>query len=100
MVVNSQPTRKPAQTVDDLSNAMMANGVANQVRVLNDAIKDNRIYQARMNAVCDAEAQRLGAKIPAAKSGEDDVNVFTNSPVTSPTPVRSEEHTSELQSLS
>ena len=85
MTLNSNG-KTPAQTIDDLSTAMMADGVANQARARNDAANDRQRYRARMNAVSDAQAKQFGATVSEPK-GEDEVNVFTNSPITHPAPI-------------
>jgi hypothetical protein len=82
----------PRRTIADLATGAMAFEGARFGKKMLAADKDARLHSARMNAVCDAQAEKFGASSPlAAKAagespdslgGDDAVEVFTNSPVT------------------
>lgn len=73
----------------------MAFEAARYGKKLLDADKDVGRYRERMNAVADAQAERMGASIQAAKAvagtlgkqEDDGMEVFTNSPITTETVV-------------
>ena len=67
---------------------LMATEGALFVKKMEAAQRDTKLYRARMNAVVDAEAKRLGATITGAEPEGDGVQVFTNSPITNnPAPI-------------
>lgn len=92
-----QNPKPPCETETDIATGAMAFEAARYGRKLVRCDTDLEKYRRRMNAVADAQAIRMGANPEDLQQpvGEDEMNVFTNSPVTHNYPL----HRSQLASV-